>query len=112
MRRMIPLIALAVLVCAVGCKSPMGTDMVSTKTITFAQGSVVFNPPNITVEEGAYESTADGSTLTLPDGSVLKLTGGGAAGNLFIINMQNDGTDQAAKTDANATVDADVTPGG
>lgn len=112
MRRTIPLILLALVVCAVGCKSPMGTDMESTKTIHFAEGSVVYNPPDITVEEGAYEASADGTTLTLPDGSILKLTGGGAAGNLFIINMQNDGTDQQAKTDAKAEVDADVTPGG
>ena len=108
--RLIAIVAVAL--CVVGCKSPLGTDMESTKTIYFAEGSVVYNPPDITVGEGEYEATEDGTTLTLPDGSILRLTGGGAAGNLFIINMQNDGTTQAAKTDATADLDATVTPGG
>ncbi len=112
MRLTIVVLAVALLALTAGCKSPLGTDYTSTKRIIFEEGSIALAPMPVEVKEGEYETPPDGTTLTLADGSVLKLTGGGAAGNLFLINMQNDGTEQQVKTDAKADVKADVTPGG
>jgi len=108
--RLIAIVAVAL--CVVGCKSPFGTTNISNKTITFETGAFPgWGAEDLKVTEGSYESS-EGTSMTLPDGSKVMLTGGGAAGNLMLVIMQNDGTDQDTRTDAAATVDATATTGG
>ena len=110
MRRMIPLLALAVLF-SVGCKSPFGTTNVSNKYVYFQENSVNLHPLPTIVTEGEYENT-DGTVLTFPDGTVMKLTGGGASGNLMLTVNQNDDTGQTTRTDPTTTAEATITPRG
>lgn len=92
-----------------GCKSPGGTDNTSTKMVIFMKDSIKLTVPDMDLKEGVYEAgTNEGTEVVLPDGSYVKLSGGGSAGNLMLVVNQNDGTDQEAKTDAQASASANV----
>ena len=89
----------------VGCKSPFGTTNTSHKYVYFMKDSINLHPAPTQVAETEGESS-EGTELVFPDGSYLSLSGGGAAGNLMLTVMQNDGTDQTTKSDAKAAANA------
>ena len=88
-----------------GCRSPFGTTIKTPKTVYFAEGSITLNPVPCTVSAVEGED-ADGAEMVFPDGSYVTLSGGGSAGNLMLVIMQNDGTE--ARTDAAAKAGANV----
>ena len=108
------LAALAVVAC--GTSHPFGTRTVnkSTKTVNFHRQSINLHPMPVKLDategEGEGPDGTEGAGMILPDGSYVKLSGGGSAGNLMLVVNQNDGTEQTAdtKTDAQADVTADV----
>ena len=105
-------VVLAVLAFSSGCVTV--TENSTKKRIVFEQDSINLHPMAVSVSEVEGQGETTGTEMVFPDGSYVTLAGGGAAGNLTVVPMQNDGTDQDAKTDAKADVkaDVDVTPGG
>ena len=106
----VALAALAVVAC--GTSHPFGTRTVNTTTkrIIFEENSINLHPMAVKVTEVEGQVETTGTEMVFPDGSYVTLTGGGAAGNLTVVPMQNDGVQQDAdtKTDAQADVTADV----
>ena len=92
-------LTLAVLLIVAGC-------VANPKIVVFEKESINLHPlaAEVNEVEGATES---GTELVVPDGSHVKLTGGGAAGNLTLTVMQNDGTEQDVDTSAQANVKSD-----
>lgn len=97
------LIALAV----VGCKSY--TYNLTDKTVTFSPRAFAFERPAATVAEVTDQVTdSPGEEMILPDGSYFTTSGGGSAGNVWIIVTQNDGTEQDSKATADVSTEADI----
>ena len=104
--------AMFVLAAGCGTSHPFGTRTMaeSTKTVTFHENSINLHPMpvDLSAVEGEGENP-EGAGMILPDGSYVKLSGGGSAGNLMLVVNQNDGTEQAADTKTDATADVDAT---
>lgn len=102
------LAALAVVAC--GTSHPFGTrtEVESNKTVTFHENSINLHPMPVALDATEGESP-EGAGMILPDGSYVKLSGGGSAGNLMLVVNQNDGTAQTADTKTDATADVDAT---
>jgi len=96
--RLIAIVAVAVL--AVACNY-------TTKEIY--NENVVVNPIPTQVIEGEYE-TPTATVWELPGGLKIVIPSGGIADAMVLVQTNNDGTDQKATVDADAT--ATVTPGG
>ena len=78
------IVALAALVLvACGTSHPFGTRTMaeSTKTVTFHENSINLHPMpvDLSAVEGEGENP-EGAGMILPDGSYVKLSGGGSAG--------------------------------
>ena len=113
MRLAIAALAALVLV-ACGTSHPFGTRTMvkSTKTVNFHRQSINLHPMPVKLDategEGEGPDGTEGAGMILPDGSYVKLSGGGSAGNLMLVVNQNDGTEQAADTKTDATADIDA----
>lgn len=88
------------LVCALALSAC--TTVHSTKIVRYEPGSVNLHPFPFKLEEVEGQE-GGGGEMILPDGTYFTLAGGGSAGNVMILTMQNDGTDQeGASTEAKA----------
>ena len=108
------IVALAALVLvACGTSHPFGTrgEVTSHKTVVFHEHSINLHPMPVAMEAVEGEDT-EGASMILPDGSYVKMSGGGSAGNLMLVVNQNDGTAQegSTKTDAQADITATANP--
>jgi len=106
--------AMFVLAAGCGTSHPFGTRTMvkSTKTVNFHRQSINLHPMPVKLDategEGEGPDGTEGAGMILPDGSYVKLSGGGSAGNLMLVVNQNDGTEQAADTKTDATADIDA----
>jgi hypothetical protein len=112
--RLAIVVAAALAVVACGTSHPFGTRTMvkSTKTVNFHRQSINLHPMPVKLDategEGEGPDGTEGAGMILPDGSYVKLSGGGSAGNLMLVVNQNDGTEQAADTKTDATADLDA----
>ena len=101
----------AVLLCVIlslvaGCSTT--TYNYTPKSVKIMPTAFAFDRPTASAEEVTGQVPGDGEEMILPDGSYFSTSGGGSAGNLWLIITQNDGTAQESRASAEVETDADI----